>query len=199
VALGGPSGAIQREQALACARLGRVSRIVYVSGRLGAGKSSLAGPLAAELGYSLVTKDLIKETLHDALFVPGDGEIDRAWSQRLGAASFELLWMLAARAGDMVIEANFHPHSEHELDRLRGLGDRVVEVHCACPAEVALTRYNSRLRHEVHWLTTATLATMDKYDRPVGIGSLITVDTTVPVDVASVAAEVRRLHASRTG
>jgi predicted kinase len=199
VALGGPSGAIQREQALACTRLGRVSRIAYVSGRLGAGKSSLAAPLAAELGYSLVTKDLIKETLHDALYVPGDGEIDRSWSQRLGAASFELLWTLAARAGDMVIEANFHPHSEHELGKLRSLGDHVVEVHCTCPAEVAVARYNARRRHEVHWLTTATLTTMDKYDRPVGIGPLITVDTTGPVDVASVAAQVRRLHASRTG
>jgi hypothetical protein len=62
------------QQALACARVGRVSRIAYVSGRLGAGKSSLAAPLAAELGYSLVTKDLIKETLHDALYVPGDGD-----------------------------------------------------------------------------------------------------------------------------
>ena len=177
-----------------------MSRIAYVSGRLGAGKSSLAGPLAAELGYSLVTKDLIKETLHDALYVPGVGEIDEAWSLRLGAASFELLFTLAARAGDMVIEANFHPHSELELDKLRALGDRVVEVHCACPAEVAVARYNARPpRHEVDWLKTATLAKMDKYDRPVGVGSLITVDTTGPVDVASVAAEVRRLHASRTG
>ena len=176
-----------------------MSRIAYVSGRLGAGKSSLAAPLAAELGYSLVTKDLIKETLHDALYVPGDGEIDRAWSRRLGGASMELLWTLAARAGDMVIEANFHPHSEYELDKLRGLGDRIVEVHCACPAEVAVARYNARPRHEVHWLKTATLTAMDKYDRPVGIGSLITVDTTGPVDVASVAAEVRSLHASRTG
>ena len=95
-----------------------MSRIAYVSGRLGAGKSSLAAPLAAALGYSLVTKDLVKETLHDALYVPGDGEIDRAWSQRLSAASFELLWTLAARAGDMVIEANFHRHSEYELDKL---------------------------------------------------------------------------------
>jgi len=43
----------------------------------------------------------------------------------------ELLWALAARAGDMVIEANFHPHSEYELGKLRGLGDRVVEVRCA--------------------------------------------------------------------
>ena len=108
--------------------------------------------------------------------------------------------MLAARAGDMVIEANFDPHNEEALSQLRGLGGPTVEVHCACPAEVAVARYNARPpRHEVHWLKTATLAKMDKYDRPVGIGSLITVDTTGPVDVASVAAEVRRLHASRTG
>ena len=172
-----------------------MSRIVYISGRPGAGKSSLAFPLAAELGYSLVTKDLVKEALHDALYVPGEGKIDLAWSRRLGAASFAVLWTLAARAGDMVIEANFHPHNEYELDKLRGLGDRIVEVHCACPAEVAHARYNARSRHEVH-LGTLPLAAMDKYDRPVGIGPLITVDTTGPVDVAAVAAEVRRLHTS---
>lgn len=171
-----------------------MSRLVYVSGKLGAGKSSLAFPLAAELRYSLVTKDLIKETLHDALYVPGEDELDQAWSRRLGGASMELLWVLAACAGDMVIEANFHPYSEREVSKLRGLGNRVVEVHCACPAEVAVARYNARQRHDVHWLTTATLATMDEYDRPVGIGPLITVDTTVPIDIASVAAEVRRLH-----
>jgi len=190
----GGYGAILCEQAIARARMGRVSRIAYVSGRLGAGKSSLATPLAAELGYSLVTKDLIKETLHEALFVPGEDELDQEWSQRLGRASWDLLWALAARAGDMVIEANFYSDNEYLRGKLRDLGDRVVEVHCACPAEVAVARYNARRRHEVHWLTTATLATMDKYDRPVGVGSLITVDTTVPVDVASVAAEVRRLH-----
>ena len=54
-------------------------RLVYVSGKLGAGKTSLAFPLAAELGYSLVTKDLVKETLHDALHVPA-----RARSTRPG-------------------------------------------------------------------------------------------------------------------
>jgi predicted kinase len=168
-------------------------RIVYVSGKLGAGKTSLAVPLAAGLGYSLVIKDLVKETLHHALHVPGEGEIDRDWSLRLGAASFELLFALAAHAGDMVIEANFHPHSDLERDRLRGLGGSVVEVHCACPAEVAVARYNARPRHEIH-TKEMTLADMERYDRPVGVGSLITVDTTAPVDVAAVAAEVRRLH-----
>jgi predicted kinase len=41
----------------------QVRRLVYVSGAPGAGKTSLAGPLAAELGYTLITKDTIKETL----------------------------------------------------------------------------------------------------------------------------------------
>ncbi len=169
-------------------------RLVYVSGKLGAGKTSLALTLAAELGYSLVTKDLVRETLHNALYVPGKGEIDRAWSRWLGGASMDVLWALAARAGDMVIEANFHPHSEYELEKLRDLRGSLVEVHCACPAEVAVARYNARSRHEVHVLKEVTLTAMERYDRPVGVGSLITVDTTAPVDVAAVAAEVRRLH-----
>jgi hypothetical protein len=95
----------------------------------------------------------------------------------------------------MVIEANFHPHNDEALGQLRGLGGRTVEVHCACPAEVAHARYNARSRHEVH-LGTLPLSAMDKYDRPVGIGPLITVDTTGPVDVGAVVAEVRRLHTS---
>jgi predicted kinase len=175
-----------------------VSRIAYISGRPGAGKSSLAFPLAAELGYSLVVKDLVEEALYDALYVPGSGNVDRTWSRRLSVASWELLWMLAARAGDMVIEANFHPPADIELGKLRGLGGRMVEVHCACPPEVALARYNARSRHEVH-SGTLPLSAMDKYDRPVGIGPLLTVDTTGPVDVAAVAAEVRRLHTSESG
>jgi predicted kinase len=73
----------------------QVRRLVYVSGAPGAGKTSLAGPLAAELGYALITKDTIKETLHDALGAPG---ADLAWSRRLGGAAMELLWTLAAHA-----------------------------------------------------------------------------------------------------
>jgi hypothetical protein len=36
---------------------------------------------------------------------------------------------------------------------------------------------------------------MAEFDRPVGIGALVTVDTTVPADVAAVAARVRACHA----
>ena len=122
-------------------------RLVYVSGAPGSGKTSLAVPLAAELGYPLLAKDTIKETLHDALGAP---EPDRARSRRLGAAAMELLWALAADAPAVVIEANFRPRSEYERAKLSGLAGQPVEVHCTCPPEVAVQRYNARVTHPVH-------------------------------------------------
>jgi predicted ATPase len=89
-------------------------RLVYVSGAPGSGKTSLAVPLAAELGYALLSMDRIKETLHDAFGAP---DCDLAWSRRLGGAAMELLWALAADAPAVVIEANFRPHSDYEKAR----------------------------------------------------------------------------------
>jgi predicted kinase len=163
-------------------------RLVYVSGAPGSGKTSLAVPLAAELGYALVAKDRIKETLHDAFGAP---EPDRGWSCRLGAAAMELLWALAADAPAVVIEANFRPHSEYERAKLSALAVQPVEVHCVCPPELAVKRYNARVMHPVHVVTTLQLEAMAEYDRPVGIGALVTVDTSAPVDVVTVAAAVR--------
>jgi predicted kinase len=170
----------------------RARRLVYVSGAPGAGKTTLAGPLAAELGYALITKDTIKETLHDALGAP---EADLTWSRRLGGASMELLWALAARAPAVVIEANFRPHSEYEHGRLLALGGLPVEVHCECPPELASARYNARATHAVHVIRSLPVSAMSEYDCPVGVGALVIVDTTVPVNVTAVAGEVRAHHA----
>ena len=69
-------------------------QLVLVTGPPGAGKTTLAQALAAELGFALFAKDRIKEMLHDTL---GE-EADLAWSRRLGAAAMEMLWALAACA-----------------------------------------------------------------------------------------------------
>ena len=163
-------------------------RLVYVSGAPGSGKTTLAVPLAAELGLPLFSKDRIKETLHESLGAP---EPDLAWSRRLGAAAMELLWVLAADAPAAVLEANFRPRSEYERAKLWALAGDPVEVHCACPAELAVRRYNARRTHPVHVISTLDLAAMAEYDRPVGVGALVTVDTAVAVDVTAIAAAVR--------
>jgi predicted kinase len=167
-----------------------VQRLVYVSGAPGAGKSTLAGPLAAELGYAMLGKDIIKETLHGVL---GPPDLDRARSRELGAASMELLWALAARSPQVLIEANFRPYSDYERNRLAALGGVQVEVHCTCAGELAVARYNARPRHPVHVQTTITPDYLTEFDRPVGIGTLVTVDTTSPVDVPAIAAQIRSL------
>jgi hypothetical protein len=58
-------------------------RLVYVSGAPGSRKTSLAAPLATEVGYTLLSKDRIKETLHDALGAP---EPDQARRLPVGGA-----------------------------------------------------------------------------------------------------------------
>jgi predicted kinase len=167
-------------------------QLVIVSGAPGAGKTTLAVPLAAELGFALLRKDRIKETLHDALGAPRP---DLSWSRTLGAAAMELLWALAADAPAVVVEANFRPHSEYERGKLAALAPHPVEVYCHCGPHVAARRYDDRAStcHPVHVLTSLTAAARAEYDQPVGLGQLITVNTERPVDVPGIAAAVRAL------
>ena len=108
---------------------------IIVSGAPGSGKSTLAEPLAEALGFPLLSKDTIKERLYDSL---GKGEGDAlSWSKQLGSASMELIWTLAARFPEVVLEANFRPHSAYERSRIAALRGPVVEVHCSCPPQLA--------------------------------------------------------------
>ena len=108
----------------------------------------------------------------------------------------ELLWVLAADAPSVVVEANFRPHdgrTRSKMAALAALADCPVEVYCTCDPALAARRYNERARtcHPVHVVTELSPETRGEYDRPVGVGELVTVDTTVPVDVMAVAAVVR--------
>ena len=175
-----------------------MAELVVVSGAPGAGKSTLAGPLAAALGLPLLSKDTIKETLFDQLGpAPGDG---RAWSRQLGAAAMELLWRLAEDHPAVVLEANFRTASTRERRRVQGLSSRPVEVHCRVPYEVAADRFAARAarpgHHPVHVARALTPELFSETAEPFGIGEVIEVDTSHPVDVAAVAAAVR-VSASR--
>jgi hypothetical protein len=105
----------------------------------------------------------------------------------------ELLWALAADAPSVVVEANFRPHDRYQRGKLAALADDAVEVCCRCDPGLAARRFRDRagIRHPVHVVTSLTPGMLAQYDRPVGIGEVVTVDTAVPVDAAAVAAAVR--------
>jgi len=170
-----------------------VRRLVIVSGPPGAGKSTLAGPLAAELALPLLAKDVIKESLFDALGHVDDDPL--ASSRRLGGTAMELLWRLAAACPAAMIEANFRTQSALERDKVRGLCERPVEVHCRVPAPLAAERFSRRAggdaHHEVHVARSMPLDFFEQFTEPFAIGTVLEVDTTEPVDVGALAARVR--------
>ena len=169
-------------------------QVVLVTGPPGAGKTTLAEALAAELGFALFAKDHIKEMLHDTL----GADPDLAWSRRLGGAAMELLWALAGCAPTAVLEANFWPDDPRHEAHALALGTVPVEVHCVCPLAECRRRYAERApsRHAVHVdrdPARSALASFERSARPLALGPVVEVDTSRPVDIGALAVRVRSL------
>ena len=177
-----------------------MEQVVLVSGAPGAGKSALARPLAALLGLPLLSKDVIKETLFDVLGHAAADEL--ASSRRLGGAAMELLWRLAGECPAVVLEANFRSQSTYERARVLELTSRPVEVYCRVPPAVAAERYARRGatddHHPVHVARTISADLLAEFQRPFGLGPVIEVDTSGPVDIEAVAAAVRAASNERS-
>jgi predicted kinase len=119
--------------------------VVIISGPPASGKTTLAMRLASELGMPFVSRDAYKELLFDKL-----GWSDRAWSRKLGGASWELLYqvldLLLTASAACVVEANFHEALSG--DRLRRLQQRhafrTVQVICQTDDATLLARFQAR-------------------------------------------------------
>jgi predicted kinase len=161
--------------------------IVLVSGAPGSGKSTLARHLARILGMDLISKDLVTESLWE-VFDPRVGDLER--SRQLDAAAMEVIWTLAAQSRRTVLDANFHPHSDSEKTKLSGLSAKLVEVYCSCPPEVALKRCTRRATQPgidpVHAIPILDAAIIE-FDKPIGLGSVIEVDTTQVIGIEALA------------
>ena len=172
------------------------NRVVLVSGPPGSGKTTLARPLAELLGFALLTKDDVKETLYTAMNgAPGDVELSR----RIGSAAMEVLWALAPHCPTVVLEANFRTKSTHEREKVATLlsGSQMVEVYCRLPREEASRRFAERAReqrhHPAHALGEMPPQRMAEYEEPFALCPVIEVDTRTTVDLDALVARVNAL------
>jgi predicted kinase len=131
------------------------SFVIIVSGPPCTGKTTLGQRLAQDLRLPFLSKDRIKELLFDTL-----GVGDREWSKKLGAATIEMLFLLAetelAAGRSFLLEANFRPaQANGQFIALKAKYDfMAIQVECRADTEVLLNRFKARTesgeRHPGH-------------------------------------------------
>lgn len=165
---------------------------VLIAGWPGSGKSTLAAALAPELSLPLLAKDEIKEALMEGLGRPETV----AASQRLGKAAVLVMLRAARTCPGAVLDSTWF---DYALPLARTLPGRLIEVHCTVPLDVARARYRARAgrRHPGHLDDARSDESLwGESSRPPGLGPVVTVDTSGPVDIPRLAATVAQVLAT---
>jgi predicted kinase len=121
--------------------------LIIVTGPSATGKTSLAERLSGDLAIPLIAKDAVKEQLFNSL-----GWSDRAWSRKLGGASYDLIWLLSERIlavnAPAIVEGNFRGTvAETRLRTIAAAtGCRFFQINCWADADILIERYRERAK-----------------------------------------------------
>lgn len=163
----------------------QVKGFVLIGGWPGSGKTTLSRALASELGIACLSKDEFKEDLMDHLGAPASVEESR----ELGVEAVVAVLHAAEALTSAVIDSTWYPNS---LSLVRRLPGPFVEIRCLLDVEIARERYHRRDVDPRHLSRSRTDAELWGRDvAALGVGPLIEIDTSEPVDVAVVAERVR--------
>lgn len=129
--------------------------LIIISGKPCTGKTALGKKIAQEFHLPFVSKDDIKESLFDDL-----GWSDRAWSKKLGVATYTLLYYfmesLLSAGVSFITESNFKPEFENEkfLALKKRYNFKPLQIMCQTKEEVLYDRFKARTesgeRHPGH-------------------------------------------------
>ena len=174
-----------------------IRSIIMVSGAPACGKSTLASALAQMLGFPLLTKDIVKESLFESLgsHLSGNFSSPAELSSLLSRSAMDSLWSLAPYCPQVILEANFRPKDPRERERFIALEGRKLEVYCHCSPEEAARRFRERAttarHHPAHSMKTLSAELLEEFDRPVALSPVIDVDTESPVNPLDVIERIR--------
>ena len=163
-------------------------KLIIMTGRPAAGKSTIAKRLSQDLEVPLISKDGIREVLLDRL-----GCKDRPWAQLLGKASIDLMFYFACAEFEVgrsiILDNAFNPTlSNPRFQALKAdYNADSIQVVCNSDSEILFQRFKTRVesgnRHPGHreeYAFGQLRESLSKEESPVlDIGGEVTeVDTT---------------------
>ena len=118
-------------------------------------------------------------------------------SQRLGRAAVMAMLTVANSSPGAVLDSTFYPYT---VEHLRQLHRPLIEVRCRCPREIVEARYaaRSQMRHTGHIDDQRSPDELwnEHHLQPLGLGPLVEVDTSQPVEAAEIARQIQEQAAS---
>ena len=163
-------------------------KLIVVTGKPAAGKSTLASWLSQELKLPLVSKDPIREVLFERL-----GWKDRPWAQLLGCASVDMMFYFAqaelTTGHSIILDNSFDPSMSNSRFQILKTKYKAESIQIVCNAdrETLFERFKTRAetgnRHPGHGDSNVlnelyeNLANDDSLVLDIG-GEVIEVDTT---------------------
>ena len=180
---------------------------VVVTGIPASGKTTLAAELARGLRFDHLDKDTFLDEL-----LAREGTITAGRRHELSRSADAMLREQAAAKSFAVLSSWWrHPASREDSGTdtgwLRQEGTQVIEIRCACPADIAVGRFSARRRHSGHLDALRTrqslLIQLTEAERhgPLFPGPVLTCDTGSPVPaevLAELVASIRVRLATRT-
>ena len=168
-----------------------------ISGLPASGKTTLAHLLGEELGFAVIDKDDFLEVLLGSV-----QEFDAEFRFKCSREADKQFEEAARVAGDVILVSHWQGPDEHRESGTPSFWlrefDIVVEIVCHCSVATALQRFRNRRRHPGHGDSRSDLSVLqhwfegDSLRGPLGIGSLITINTEEIVDIKKLALECRQ-------
>ena len=175
-----------------------MKQAVVVTGLPASGKTTVARHLAQLLNVPLLDKDDFLEELYEEQFPQ-----TQAKRRELSKISDTLFQQSAMALDAVVLVSHWRPtcgpqNTGTPTDWLPQTFAQIVEVQCECSPDMATTRFLKRIRHPGHRdrdrdpadLAAGMMLLAKGY--PLGLGTLMTVDTEGQPDLLSLAAEIKR-------
>ena len=159
-------------------------KAIIINGPPASGKSTIADELGNIFNLPVLKRDTIQEALYDVI-----GTGDREYNRMLGRAGIAVIWAVLNNfpwEGAAIIDAWFrYPPYDWVQQGFSSAGIKsFVEVWCHAPGEVLSARYLSRMgqRHAGHPGKDFAIELIEiaKKAKPMGIGDLLSVDTSTP-------------------